>query len=78
LPSDTARHAVINRRLVGLQAEVALETQLLIRFYNSTAAVNVEMDDLLGDRVANLKGEREDAQAALTGRRASPSSTLQN
>jgi site-specific DNA recombinase len=60
-----ARTTAVNNRILGLQSEVGTAEQKLKRLYDSIARGIVEPDDLLGEQIAILKGEREKAKAAL-------------
>jgi hypothetical protein len=61
-----ARSAAVSKRLVGLQSEVSAKSQMLGRLYDLIAAGILDLDDpQLSERVANLKRERDAAQAAL-------------
>ena len=60
-----ARATAVNSRLVSLQSEVTTAEQKLKRLYQSIADGIVELDDLLGEQITILKGQREKAKAAL-------------
>lgn len=60
-----ARASAVDNRLLALQAEIANVEQKLKRLYQSIADGIIELDDLLGDQITILKGEREKAKAAL-------------
>lgn len=60
-----ARATAVDNRLLALQAEVADVEQKLKRLYQSIADGIVELDDLLGEQITILKGEREKAKGAL-------------
>nr|WP_081762804.1 recombinase family protein [Xanthobacter sp. 126] len=59
-----ARDAALHRRLAALKSEVLAVEERLTRLYRSIEEGIVELDDLLRARVADLKAEREKAQAA--------------
>lgn len=59
------RCAAVDNRLVGLQAQVSEAERKLQRLYQSIEDGIVELDDLLKDRVAILKADREKAKAAF-------------
>ena len=60
-----ARATAVDNRLLALHAEVVAVEQKLKRLYQSIADGIVELDDLLTEQIAILKGEREKAKAAL-------------
>lgn len=61
-----ARAKAVDGRLVALQAEVAGAEERLRRLYRMVEEGVADLDDLLGERVAALRAERERAAAALT------------
>jgi site-specific DNA recombinase len=60
----------VDRRLITLQREVADCDDRLRRLYRSIEDGIVELDDILRERTAALKSEREQAKAALDRARA--------
>jgi site-specific DNA recombinase len=74
LQSLSDRQAVktdaVDRRLLGLQHDVTECGERLQRLYRSIEDGIVELDDILRERVATLKSERERAKAALDRARA--------
>ena len=67
---QSARSETINARLVGLQTEMNKSESALKRLYKLVEEGHVEIDDLLSDRIALLKADRENARAALDRARA--------
>src|SRR5665811_1300590 len=64
------RTDAVDRRLLGLQREVTDCGERLRRLYRSIEDGIVELDDILRERTATLKSERERAKAALDRARA--------
>ena len=60
------RSAAVDQRIAGLQARADATDQRLRRLYKMVEDGLVEIDDLLGDRIAALKADRETAHAALS------------
>jgi site-specific DNA recombinase len=60
-----AKSEAVDRRLLTLQREVVDSDERLKRLYRSIEGGIVELDDILRDRTATLKSERERAKAAL-------------
>jgi site-specific DNA recombinase len=60
----------VDRRLLGLQREVTDCDERLRRLYRSIEDGIVELDDMLRERTATLKSQRERAKAALDRARA--------
>jgi site-specific DNA recombinase len=67
---QSAKTDAINRRLISLQREVADTEECLRRFYRSIEDGIVELDDILRERTATLKSERERAKAVFDRARA--------
>lgn len=67
---QTAKTEAVDRRLVALQREVADCEDRLRRLYRSIEDGVVELDDILRERTAVLKSQREQANAALDRARA--------
>jgi hypothetical protein len=67
---QTAKTDAVDRRLLGLQREVTDCGERLRRLYRSIEDGIVELDDILRERTATLKSERERAKAALDRARA--------
>lgn len=65
-----AKTEAVDRRLLGLQREVADCEERLKRLYRSIEDGIVELDDILRERTATLKLQRERAKAALDRGRA--------
>ncbi|WP_279482792.1 recombinase family protein [Aureimonas sp. SK2] len=65
-----ARAEAVDARLVALQTEVATAEDKLRRLYKLVEDGMADLDDILRDRIAILKGERERAQAAFERARA--------
>lgn len=64
--SRRAEKAVeVDRRVVSLQREVTDAADKLKRLYRMVEDGIADLDDILKDRIASLKGDRERAQAAL-------------
>jgi hypothetical protein len=57
--------AAVNDRIVGLQARADEADERLQRLYKMVEDGVAQMDDLLKDRIAALKADRETAHAAL-------------
>jgi DNA invertase Pin-like site-specific DNA recombinase len=62
---QTAKTDAVDRRLLALQREVSDCGERLRRLYRSIEDGIVELDDILRERTATLKSERERAKAAL-------------
>jgi GTPase len=60
----------VDRRLVSLQREVSDTDERLRRLYRSIEDGIVELDDILRERTASLKSDRERAKAAYDRARA--------
>ncbi|MGB9103522.1 MAG: hypothetical protein WCC59_02080, partial [Terriglobales bacterium] len=60
----------VDRRLISLQREVADTDERLRRLYRSIEDGIVELDDILRERTATLKSERERSKAAFDRARA--------
>lgn len=71
-----ARDAALHRRLAALKSEMLSVEERLKRLYRSIEDGIVELDDILRDRIADLKAEREKVQAtyARETEQASPTS----
>ena len=67
---QSAKTEAVDRRLLGLQREVTDCDERLRRLYRSIEDGIVELDDILRERTATLKSERERAKAALDRARA--------
>jgi len=67
---QSAKTDAVDRRLISLQREVADTDERLRRLYRSIEDGIVELDDILRERTATLKSERERAKAALDRARA--------
>ena len=67
---QSAKTDAVDRRLVSLQREVADTDERLRRLYRSIEDGIVELDDILRERTASLKYERERAKAAYDRARA--------
>ena len=67
---QAARSEFVDRRLLTLQREVSDAEDRLKRLYRSIEDGIVELDDILRERTATLKSERERAKAALDRARA--------
>jgi site-specific DNA recombinase len=67
---QTAKTDAADRRLLALQREVTDCGERLRRLYRSIEDGIVELDDILRERTATLKSERERAKAALDRARA--------
>ena len=67
---QAARSESVDRRLLTLQREVSDAEDRLKRLYRSIEDGIVELDDILRERTATLKSERERAKAALDRARA--------
>jgi site-specific DNA recombinase len=67
---QTAKSESADRRLLDLQREVSDADDRLKRLYRSIEDGIVELDDILRERTATLKSERERAKAALDRARA--------
>jgi hypothetical protein len=67
---QAAKTEAVDRRLLGLQREVADCEERLKRLYRSIEDGIVELDDILRERTATLKLQRERAKAALDRARA--------
>ena len=67
---QTAKAEAVDRRLIALQREIADCEDRLRRLYRSIEDGVVELDDILRERTAALKLQREQAQAALDRARA--------
>jgi site-specific DNA recombinase len=67
---QAARSESVDRRLLTLQREVSDTEDRLKRLYRSIEDGIVELDDILRERTATLKSERERAKAALDRARA--------
>jgi hypothetical protein len=67
---QSAKSDAVDRRLISLQREVADTDERLRRLYRSIEDGIVELDDILRERTATLKSERERAKAALDRARA--------
>lgn len=65
-----ARAKAVDARLVALQTEVAAAEDRLRRLYKLVEDGLAELDDILRERIAVLKAEREKAQAAFERARA--------
>ena len=61
----TSRAAEVDGRIVTLQREVSDSEDKLKRFYKMVEDGIAEMDDILKERIGNLKLDRERAQASL-------------
>ena len=59
------RSAAVDERIAGLQARADEADERLRRLYKMVEDGVAEMDDLLKDRIAALKADRETAHAAL-------------
>jgi site-specific DNA recombinase len=67
---QAAKTEAVDRRLLSLQREVTDCDERLRRLYRSIEDGVVELDDILRERSATLKSERERAKAALDRARA--------
>jgi site-specific DNA recombinase len=67
---QSAKTDAVDRRLVSLQREVSDTDERLRRLYRSIEDGIVELDDILRERTASLKSERERAKAAYDRARA--------
>jgi site-specific DNA recombinase len=67
---QSAKTDAVDRRLVLLQREVAETDERLRRLYRSIEDGIVELDDILRERTATLKSDRERAKAAYDRARA--------
>jgi hypothetical protein len=67
---QTAKTDAVDRRLLALQRKVTDCGERLRRLYRSIEDGIVELDDILRERTATLKSERERAKAALDRTRA--------
>ena len=67
---QAAKTEAMDRRLLGLQHEVTDCDERLRRLYHSIEDGIVELDDILRERTATLKTQRERAKAALDRARA--------
>ena len=67
---QAAKSESADRRLLTLQREVGDTEERLKRLYRSIEDGVVELDDILRERIAALKSERERAKAALDHARA--------
>ena len=67
---QSAKTDAVDRRLISLQREVADTDERLRRLYRSIEDGIVELDDILRERTATLKSERERAKAAFDRARA--------
>ena len=67
---QAAKTEAVDRRLLGLQREVTDCDDRLRRLYRSIEDGIVELDDILRERTATLKSQRERAKAALDRARA--------
>ncbi|MCW5688238.1 MAG: recombinase family protein [Pseudolabrys sp.] len=67
---QTAKTEAVDRRLTALQREVADCEDRLRRLYRSIEDGIVELDDILRERIAALKSQRDQAKAALDRARA--------
>ena len=67
---QAAKTEAVDRRLLTLQREVTDSDERLRRLYRSIEDGIVELDDILRERTATLKSERERAKAALDRARA--------
>jgi site-specific DNA recombinase len=67
---QTAKTDAVDRRLLGLQREVTDSEERLQRIYRAIEDGIIELDDVLRERAATLKSERERAKAALDRARA--------
>lgn len=67
---QSAKSDAVDRRLISLQGEVADTDDRLRRLYRSIEDGIVQLDDILRQRTATLKFERERAKAALDRARA--------
>jgi chromosome segregation ATPase len=67
---QSAKSEAVDRRLLGLQREVADCDERLRRLYRSIEDGIVELDDILRERTAALKSQRERAKAAFDRARA--------
>ena len=61
---QTAKKKAVDRRLVALEREVAECEDRLRRLYRSIEDGIVELDDILRDRIAALKSQRDQAKVA--------------
>ena len=61
---QTAKKEAVDRRLVALEREVTECEDRLRRLYRSIEDGIVELDDILRDRIAALKSQRDQAKAA--------------
>jgi site-specific DNA recombinase len=62
---QSAKNEAVDDRLCSLQKEVQETEERLKRLYRSIEDGIIELDDILRERAANLKSERERAKAAL-------------
>jgi site-specific DNA recombinase len=62
---QSAKNEAVDDRLRSLQKEVQETEERLKRLYRSIEDGIIELDDILRERAANLKSERERAKAAL-------------
>ena len=67
---QTAKSEAVDRRLTALQREVADCEERLRRLYRSIEDGIVDLDDILRERIAALKSQRDHAKAALERARA--------
>lgn len=67
---QSAKTDAMDRRLVSLQREVADTDERLRRLYRSIEDGIIELDDILRERTASLKSERERAKVAYDRARA--------
>jgi len=67
---QSAKSEAVDRRLLGLQGEVADCDERLRRLYRSIEDGIVELDDILRERTVALKSQRERAKAAFDHARA--------
>jgi len=67
---QSAKTDAVDRRLLSLQREVTDTDERLRRLYRSIEEGIVELDDILRERVAALKSDRERAKAAYDRARA--------
>lgn len=72
------RTTAVDRRLVALKSQVVDAEDRLRRLYRGIEEAIVELDDLLRERIVELKADREKAQAAYdhAAAQASPSAAI--
>lgn len=73
---QTAKTEAVDRRLTALQREVTECEDQLRRLYRSIEDRIIELDDILRERIATLKSQRDQAKTALDRARAQCSTAM--